>query len=1164
METTLDSQSQQGAPAAVLKALDDLVNGAINLKQAQSLVAGVIKANPPGSKVIQQFLLEQLSARKISAANYLELMAALENAIAECEDKAPEQPEAEPEPEVKNDTAGLETIEVMFDVENYESTANVADLQGTLTLAEDIVIKKPVSESGEAAKAKEQAEEERGPGVGSELCGRYSLKKEVASGSMGIVYRAVDMQKLDAGARNPYVAVKMIGTEFTSQSTALKSFQNEIDNTAHLSHPNIVKLFNLERDGNHYFMTMEWLEGESLDALLDRSEGSALPPTQTYAIIEQLCDALIYAHENNVIHADIKPGNVFLVETGEMKLIDWGIACAQAGANAGQSKNGVALTPAYASCERLEKAAPTESDDLYSLGCMIYRLLSGRRVFGSMDALEAEKERMQPVQIGGISESRWWAIARSLSFRRADRHASVREFAEEFGQRAEQRYEVVTEEAVEEFSGTMIIDDLPSDFAPPEQQNHTVALDNPDLPPVEAAVSTSEVMPAATSDHSPGIQFDIDLSAELAEELNDTASLRALGGNTGENKELSDSKPVPAEPVIRPEDLVTPDLTETHQMPVEGLENVSPEVSARDEKAQLSPLEMAAVGDDSSHTDADPFTFIDTSNLDKDIADEVLNSGSAISADVDIPFTDTMNLDAPDGGMDDLPFVDPAGAEAIVAAADVDVSFADTMNLDATAPQPDKDSGVSFSNTMNLDEVPLPQAGADVDVPFTETMNLDEAPAPYTDTINLESSAPQPDAGAGVSFSNTMNLDEVPLPQAGADVDVPFTETMNLDEAPAPQADGQFAQTFSELELVNTTTLQDVPEPINIFDGDGAGLDTAGAAPVADAPPPPTPPPAPKKPAAKKPATKKPKPAKKAAPEPEPLSRATNQLRGGGQRQVHELNRSLPARTIQFAIAKPVAVAVCLLSVISSVVVVSILANLGDEQPIPVRAEVTQPAMITRPDVNGDSHIGMPVQVDLSAPGEVKPVEEPEPVAESEPEIILDVSKAAEPFEAAAAVEIESIETPLMDKDFLAVPVDVPIVESVSALSKAEQDGVEVVTETTEAAVKADQAISEDRREFYLGLANRARNALRQEKLNSPDQDNASYWIVRLRDEGAPQSMITGLESELVVKFIKRGEDAYIRGELDEASKFVDLAASHGAAEDDLAALRSSISRLRR
>ena len=282
---------------------------------------------------------------------------------------------------------------------------------------------------------------------GTILRERFRLDEAVASGSMGLVFRATDLLKLEAGAISPVIAVKVINPEFANDAAALRSFQNEVANTQHLSHPNIIRLFELDKDQGHYFITMEWLEGESLDALLDRSRGSALPPVQAYAIIEQLCDALIYAHGRQVVHADVKPGNVFLTKPGELKLIDFGIARIHNPHDepADDSQKSVALTPAYASCECLEKQTATAQDDLFSLACLIYRLLSGRRVFGTRTALQAEADGIEPVPIGGMSAQRWLALRKALAFRRADRHADVRSFADAFGQRSEPRGKLAPE-----------------------------------------------------------------------------------------------------------------------------------------------------------------------------------------------------------------------------------------------------------------------------------------------------------------------------------------------------------------------------------------------------------------------------------------------------------------------------------------------------------------------------------------------------------------------------------------------------------------------------------------------------------------------------------------------------------------------------------------------
>jgi serine/threonine protein kinase len=414
MATTISADSVTAPSESLRESIAKYSTGQYSKRDMTRVLSQAVEAEPGCCEAIQEFLDDRLHSRQMTTVDHRELSSILDSLTTEGlpTESSQETPVA----------SGLYKI----------------DGEGTLILASE----KEKSEqqhrkSPEPEKPKAEPHPSTRLGRGSVLRERYRLEEEVARGSMGLVYRATDLLKLESGANSPTVAVKVINPEFSNNKAALRSFQNEVANTQHLSHPNIVNLFELDKCNDHYYITMEWLEGESLDALLDRSRGSALPPIQAYAIIEQLCDALIYAHEHRVVHADIKPGNVFLTKPGELKLIDFGIAHIEESleAEAGKNKKSIALTPAYASCECLEKQRPTAQDDLFSLACLVYRLLSGRRVFGSMTALQAEAEGVVPVPIGGISQTRWRAIQKALAFRREDRYTDVQAFVDAFGRR---------------------------------------------------------------------------------------------------------------------------------------------------------------------------------------------------------------------------------------------------------------------------------------------------------------------------------------------------------------------------------------------------------------------------------------------------------------------------------------------------------------------------------------------------------------------------------------------------------------------------------------------------------------------------------------------------------------------------------------------------------
>jgi TonB family protein len=265
---------------------------------------------------------------------------------------------------------------------------------------------------------------------GTVLEDRYVLVSRSKNGSMGTVYKALDRQQKEAGAVDPWVAIKLITAEFGKHTAAIDTLRNEAEIGCRLNHPNIARSHALHEGGEHLFISMEWLDGESLSELLDRKRPHTLPRDQALNIIESLASALAYAHTQGIVHADIKPANVFMTQTGEVKLLDFGIARA----NDGMPLTGglVAKTPAYASCEVLEGDNPNFQDDLFSLASVAYRVLTGQRPFGSANALEAESEQREPVPVPGLSPQQWRALSTALAWRREQRSADVQSFLTEF------------------------------------------------------------------------------------------------------------------------------------------------------------------------------------------------------------------------------------------------------------------------------------------------------------------------------------------------------------------------------------------------------------------------------------------------------------------------------------------------------------------------------------------------------------------------------------------------------------------------------------------------------------------------------------------------------------------------------------------------------------
>lgn len=269
---------------------------------------------------------------------------------------------------------------------------------------------------------------------------RFLLREEVGRGGMGVVFRALDQRKEEAQDRDPFVAIKVLNEEFKRRPESLKSLQREARRSQSLAHPNVVNVFDFDRDGATVFMTMELLDGQPLNRLLRDNLDHRLPPAQALPIIQGMAEALAYAHKNGVIHSDFKPGNVFLTKNGVVKVFDFGIAQAVRrlhGQRAGDqtlfdARTLGALTPSYASLEMLAGDEPDPRDDLYALGCVAYELLAGRHPFNKMPADEAFKKKLKPPPIHGLSRRRQRTLEHALAFKRADRSPSVESFLLEF------------------------------------------------------------------------------------------------------------------------------------------------------------------------------------------------------------------------------------------------------------------------------------------------------------------------------------------------------------------------------------------------------------------------------------------------------------------------------------------------------------------------------------------------------------------------------------------------------------------------------------------------------------------------------------------------------------------------------------------------------------
>ncbi len=265
---------------------------------------------------------------------------------------------------------------------------------------------------------------------------RFILEEEIGRGAMGTVYKALDKRREEAKNQQPYIAIKIINDSFTQSKTAFYALEREARKTQSLKHPNILTVNDFDRDGELIYITMELLSGSSLKEYIKHHYPNGMPPYKAFPIIKDLASALSFAHQHNIIHCDFKPGNIFITDKEEVKVIDFGIARA---ANTGDDNTdntlfdaGVlnALTPAYASCEMFYHLAPAPQDDIYALACVSYELLTGKHPFKRKRAPEALLENLQPKRIKFLSSSQWKGLLKGLAFTRDARTATIDEFAD--------------------------------------------------------------------------------------------------------------------------------------------------------------------------------------------------------------------------------------------------------------------------------------------------------------------------------------------------------------------------------------------------------------------------------------------------------------------------------------------------------------------------------------------------------------------------------------------------------------------------------------------------------------------------------------------------------------------------------------------------------------
>ncbi|MDZ4767778.1 MAG: protein kinase [Chloroflexota bacterium] len=212
------------------------------------------------------------------------------------------------------------------------------------------------------------------------LNGRYRLVAQQGSGGMAVIYRAIDQML------GRQVAVKILRPSLTSDPSFLARFRNEARSVANLQHPNIVTVYDVGQDGPTHYIVMEFVDGNDLKKII-KADG-ALPIGRALKLAIQLCAGIGFAHRAGLVHADVKPQNILVTNEDVVKVTDFGIAQAMSSAPQGERQTVVWGSPHYFAPEQARGERPSPAADVYSIGIVLFELLTGRLPYSGQNQQE--------------------------------------------------------------------------------------------------------------------------------------------------------------------------------------------------------------------------------------------------------------------------------------------------------------------------------------------------------------------------------------------------------------------------------------------------------------------------------------------------------------------------------------------------------------------------------------------------------------------------------------------------------------------------------------------------------------------------------------------------------------------------------------------------------
>ena len=264
--------------------------------------------------------------------------------------------------------------------------------------------------------------------IGSTFAGRYQIIEELGKGGMGKVYKVLD-KEIDEK-----VALKLVNPEIASDEKTIERFRNELKFARKITHKNVCRMHDLSKEKGTYYITMEFVPGEDLKSTLKRV--GHLSIGKTVFIASQVCEGLAEAHHFGVVHRDLKPQNIMLDKEGNARIMDFGIARSLKGK--GVTTEGMIIgTPSYMSPEQVEAAKVDQRSDIYSLGVILYEMMTGVVPFDGETPLsialkhKTEKPRNPRELNEQIPDELNRVVLRCMEKNREDRYQSVKELLSE-------------------------------------------------------------------------------------------------------------------------------------------------------------------------------------------------------------------------------------------------------------------------------------------------------------------------------------------------------------------------------------------------------------------------------------------------------------------------------------------------------------------------------------------------------------------------------------------------------------------------------------------------------------------------------------------------------------------------------------------------------------